>query len=600
VSFGLDNVSRHTARCRLLDNVKWAGLLGLAMLVLAPDTTQTAVANGDTRSISLYHAHRKDSLVVTFRRNGSLDSAALKQLNYFLRDWRNDEQIRMDPRLFDVIWEAQRMVGSRGKITVLSSYRSPRTNSMLRSRSRGVAKNSQHMYGRAMDLRISGANMSRVREAAMKLQRGGVGWYSSRFVHIDVGSVRAWPRMSYSQLARLFPDGKTVHIAANGRTLPGYEEARQMVASRNGAYVPTLAQVQDKGFLARLFGWGDSGDEADQSQARRQVARAPLGRTGRAQYEDTTSAASFFRRDAALRNGGSTNVRVAARPAAPVKSAARVNPVVNSTVSAAAEKPQPAPRPRAAEPEERIIVAPVAPSRPNDTKIAALIQSAAGPLEASGESAGASETPSVPVPPQRPGNLIVVAEHAAPQAVPLPPDSRGRLAALIGLNGAGAIGSKHNLPDVITKGTSVAAHAGAPDIMAFANPASVSPDMGKATSARRSHGMKVHKLALRRSLPATPAIARTVGMRAASLEAPANLLVAARFDRSNFNLLTRPQSLANGNVNALMGSAIAPLRSAARFSRETLIFAEQDQMQMQFVVTERRTALNATKFVTAR
>jgi len=235
VRLGLGTNCTSAAVSRAGSTAGIAGLLGLALLVIAPDNTQTAVANGDTRSISLYHAHRKDSLVVTFRRNGRYVGSALRKLNYFLRDWRNDEQVRMDPRLFDVIWEAQRMVGVNGRITVLSSYRSPRTNAMLRRRSRGVAKNSQHMYGRAMDLRISGANMHRVREAAIKMQRGGVGWYRSRFVHLDVGSVRAWPRMSYAQLTRLFPDGKTVHVARDGRTLSGYEEARRTVASRNGS-----------------------------------------------------------------------------------------------------------------------------------------------------------------------------------------------------------------------------------------------------------------------------------------------------------------------------------------------------------------------------
>ncbi|MCC2098606.1 MAG: DUF882 domain-containing protein [Hyphomicrobiales bacterium] len=540
---------RNAAQGRSGSVVQKVCLLGVVLACVTPEATQTAVANGDTRSISLYHAHRRDNITITFRRNGSYDSAALRKLNYFLRDWRNDEQIRMDPRLFDVIWEAQRRVGSRGRITVLSSYRSPKTNAMLRSRSRAVAKNSQHMYGRAMDLRIAGANMSRVREVAIQMQRGGVGWYRSRFVHLDVGSVRAWPRMSYSQLARLFPDGKTVHVASDGRTLSGYEEARSMIASRNGSYVPTLAQVREKGFLERLFGWGDSGDEADQSQARRVARRAPLGQTGGPAGEDN-SAANFFRRDAARLRGG-PRVQVAARTV--VKSSARVAPVQPAPKAEA-----PASRPEA----ETVTVAgaPVPPRRPSEQKIAALVEHAAGVNE---------ESP-VPVPPIRPDNLIVVAENAAPKSAPLPPDSRGRLAALIGLNGAGAIGAKKGLPEVITRGTAVAADASPTGVLAFAAPVGAPSTDPTARQPRLAH---VRRLALRRSLPAAPAIARSIGVRAATREAGGNMLIAARFDRSNFFLLTRPESLAAGRATMLMGTALAPLRSAARFNRDALIFA---------------------------
>lgn len=547
------------------------------MVMLLPDATQTAVANGDTRSISLYHAHRKDSLVVTFRKNGSYDRAALKQLNYFLRDWRNDEQIRMDPRLFDVIWEAQRMVGARGRITVLSSYRSPKTNSMLRRRTRGVAKNSQHMFGRAMDLRIAGANMHRVREAAMKLQRGGVGWYRSRFVHLDVGSVRAWPRMTYSQLSRLFPDGKTVHIASNGRTLPGYNEARSIVASRTGTYVPTQAQTQERGFLARLFGWGDSSDEADQRQARQVARRGPLGRSGGSSESDN-SAAGFFRRDAARRRANVIRPK-AAKPA-PVKTAARV-PAASAPV-----KPQP--KPLVVDDQKPILAAPVPPRRPSQTKIATLIEKAAG----------LSEDSPIPVPPHRPDNLVVVAENSPSNSAPLPPDSRGRLAALIGLNSAGALGAKKGLPSVITQGTAVAANASAPDVLAFA----ALPGSGagkRSVTNRRLRRAKIRRLALRRSLSSS-GISRAIGVRAASQEKPESMLVAARFDRSNFHVLTRPGSLANGNVNVLMGSGLGALRTAARFSRDALVFAGQQQYQSQFVVVTKKTAWKFQRFSALR
>ena len=247
------------------------GALSLVLTALTPAKTQNAIANGDTRTINLYHTHSGDSIQATFRVNGQYDPAVLEKLNYFLRDWRNDETIKMDPRLFDVVWETYRESGSQEPIHIVSAYRSPQTNAMLRRRSKAVAEFSQHMLGKAMDMHYLDVPMSRVREIAMRLQRGGVGYYptaGSPFVHLDVGNVRAWPRMSYEQLARLFPDGKTVHLPANGQPLARYDEARAELDS--GASMPSMAQVKSKGFFEMLFG-GGGGDEEEV------VAAAPRG-----------------------------------------------------------------------------------------------------------------------------------------------------------------------------------------------------------------------------------------------------------------------------------------------------------------------------------
>ncbi len=207
------------------------------MLVPYPSTTMVR-ADGEARTLSFVHTHRSDTITVTFRRNGRYDDQALGQLNWFLRDWRNDQPARMDPRLFDVLWEVYRESGSRQPIHIISSYRSPETNSALRRRSSGVAENSQHMLGKAMDIRLPDVPTARLREIAMRLQYGGVGYYaSSDFVHVDTGGVRAWPRMSQQQLARLFPDGKTVHLPSNGKPLPGYEQAKVEIAARNSGLV---------------------------------------------------------------------------------------------------------------------------------------------------------------------------------------------------------------------------------------------------------------------------------------------------------------------------------------------------------------------------
>ncbi|HEY8125352.1 MAG TPA: DUF882 domain-containing protein [Methylocystis sp.] len=241
--------------------------------------SETAVANGDTRTIHLYHAHTHESISATYLVNGQYDAQVLQQLNWFLRDWRRDESTNMDPRLFDVVWEAYRHAGAGDQVVhVVSAYRSPETNAMLRARSRAVAKFSQHMLGKAMDTTMPGMPMSQIREIGMRMQRGGVGYYPTAgtpFVHLDVGNVRAWPRMSYDDLARLFPDGKTVHLPTNGQPLARYEEARAEIEARgDGAYVVAPRRTFG-GFFAMLFGGGGGGGEEDDAEV---TAPAPSTR----------------------------------------------------------------------------------------------------------------------------------------------------------------------------------------------------------------------------------------------------------------------------------------------------------------------------------
>jgi uncharacterized protein YcbK (DUF882 family) len=185
--------SRRTLRYALLG-------LGTATVLTAFGTQglQTAVANGDTRTISLHHLHTGEDITITFKREGRYDTSALKKLNWFLRDWRNDKTIEMDPHLFDLVWEAYRAVDGKQPIQIVSAYRSPETNSMLRRRSSGVAKASQHTHGHAMDFFIPGVPLENLRNVGLRLQRGGVGFYptsGSPFVHLDTGSVRHWPRL---------------------------------------------------------------------------------------------------------------------------------------------------------------------------------------------------------------------------------------------------------------------------------------------------------------------------------------------------------------------------------------------------------------------
>jgi len=224
-----------------------------ALLVLFGNRgLETAEANGDTRTLTLHHLHTDEDITITYKRDGRYDDDALKRLDHFLRDWRKDEQVHMDPRLFDVIWEVSREVGRDKVIQVVCGYRSPGTNAMLRRRSSGVAEFSQHTLGKAMDFFIPGVSLEETREVGLRLQRGGVGYYptsGSPFVHLDVGNVRHWPRMSREQLVRVFPNGRTVHIPSDGQPLSGYALALADI-QRRGSSPPSqmsLASAQSYG-----------------------------------------------------------------------------------------------------------------------------------------------------------------------------------------------------------------------------------------------------------------------------------------------------------------------------------------------------------------
>lgn len=217
--------------------VKAGSRIGLAaaLLLAAAGSVHDAAALNETKTLSFHHTHSGEDLTVTFKREGRYDEAALKQLNHFLRDWRTQEQTVMDRRLFDILWEVYRDVDGKQPIQIISSYRSPATNAMLRRRSSGVARSSQHMLGHAMDFYIPGVPLEQIRFAGLRLQRGGVGFYptsGSPFVHLDTGSVRHWPRMTHDQLARVFPDGKTVHLPTDGVPLKNYELAKVEIERR--------------------------------------------------------------------------------------------------------------------------------------------------------------------------------------------------------------------------------------------------------------------------------------------------------------------------------------------------------------------------------
>jgi len=226
------------------------------MLLMGAGTVHDAAALNETRTLSFHHTHSGEDLTVTFKRDGRYDEEALKRLNHFLRDWRTQDEIVMDRHLFDVVWEVYRDVDGKEPIQIVSAYRSPATNAMLRRRSAhsGVARFSQHMLGHAMDFYIPSVPLEQIRYAGLRLQRGGVGFYPSSgspFVHLDTGNVRYWPRMTHDQLVRVFPDGRTVHVPSDGVPLKGYELAKADIEKRgNGDDAATIGKPS---LFAALF-----------------------------------------------------------------------------------------------------------------------------------------------------------------------------------------------------------------------------------------------------------------------------------------------------------------------------------------------------------
>jgi uncharacterized protein YcbK (DUF882 family) len=238
-----------------------AGLTSLLLLAGA-GSVHDASALGETRTLSFHHTHSDEDLTVTFKRNGRYDEDALKTIDHYLRDWRSQGQTTMDRHLFDILWEVYRDVDGKKPIQIVSAYRSPATNAMLRRRSSGVARFSQHMLGHAMDFFIPDVPLEQIRFAGLRLQRGGVGFYptsGSPFVHLDTGSIRHWPRMTHDQLARVFPDGRTVHVPSDGNPLPGYQLALADIEKRGNG--DDAASTSKPGLFAALFKSRSNDDE---------------------------------------------------------------------------------------------------------------------------------------------------------------------------------------------------------------------------------------------------------------------------------------------------------------------------------------------------
>lgn len=170
-----------------------AALTAGALLLPRWAQASSPLVGEEVRSLSFLHLHTGERLRVDYWEQGSYVPDALARINHVLRDFRNDAVKPIDPALLDMLARLQGALGTRREFHIISAYRSPETNSRLRSNSNGVAKHSLHLEAKAIDIRIPGIPLADVRRAALAMQSGGVGYYpKSDFVHVDTGRVRQW------------------------------------------------------------------------------------------------------------------------------------------------------------------------------------------------------------------------------------------------------------------------------------------------------------------------------------------------------------------------------------------------------------------------
>lgn len=170
-----------------------ATLLGVSLASFA--TVGQGTLASEARELSFYHTHTGKRLNVVYWEDGRFVDTALEEINHFLSDFRTGDVVEMDHELLDLIYDVRDALGGEGTYQIISAYRSPKTNEMLRNRSAssGVASKSQHLLGKAIDVRLEGVATTELRDTAIRLQRGGVGYYeASDFVHMDTGRVRRW------------------------------------------------------------------------------------------------------------------------------------------------------------------------------------------------------------------------------------------------------------------------------------------------------------------------------------------------------------------------------------------------------------------------
>jgi uncharacterized protein YcbK (DUF882 family) len=170
------------------------GGLGAVFSMLATPAIATPTPAYKIRTLHLVNLHTDERFTANYWRNGRYDQGALAEVNHFLRDFRTGDTHRIEPKLLDLVYDVHRRLRANNRpFEIISGYRSPATNAMLHESTSGVASQSLHMEGRAIDLRLPGVKLSKIRDTAKALKGGGVGYYpASQFVHVDTGRVRYW------------------------------------------------------------------------------------------------------------------------------------------------------------------------------------------------------------------------------------------------------------------------------------------------------------------------------------------------------------------------------------------------------------------------
>ncbi len=187
-----------------MNNTKTSGISRRAILGVFAATAVTAAPTfssaagflrgaGDVRRVKMYSGRTGEKMDTIYWIDGEYVGEAVREISMFMRDWRNGKAVAMDTRTIDIIAATHNLLGVSEPYMLLSGYRSPETNAMLRSHSSGVARNSLHMRGQAADLHLDSRSVNQIARAALACQAGGVGRYSSSsFVHMDCGDVRTW------------------------------------------------------------------------------------------------------------------------------------------------------------------------------------------------------------------------------------------------------------------------------------------------------------------------------------------------------------------------------------------------------------------------
>jgi uncharacterized protein YcbK (DUF882 family) len=214
------------------------GVFALAVLVSCLSRDAVATPQVEERKLTLHNIHTQEDISIVYKRGGAFVPEALGKLDNFMRDWRRNVTIKMDPELYDVIWTLQKELDTQKPIQLICGHRSAVTNERLRHHRGGQARGSLHITGQAADIQFPDIPLKQLRNSALIMERGGVGYYPSSgmpFVHVDTGRVRHWPRIQRQELAVLFPSGYSKHVPSDGRPLTP------------GDFRIALASLQEKG-----------------------------------------------------------------------------------------------------------------------------------------------------------------------------------------------------------------------------------------------------------------------------------------------------------------------------------------------------------------